>query len=125
MNFLKQTESKIDIKKNIIQLKTEVNSIGNEESYEVPLMVIREDVSGIDEEIIKKITEIEDADTTMGSQMERLLCCYKEVFDERPGRIRGYEHYFHVNDNTPVSYTHLDVYKRQVLHAADWITYQQ
>ena len=37
----------------------------------------------------------------MGSQLEQLLYRYQDVFNERPGRIRGYEHYFQVNDKTP------------------------
>ena len=49
MKFLKQTNSKIYIEKNNIQLKTEVNTCENEESYEIPLMVIKEDVNGIEE----------------------------------------------------------------------------
>ena len=72
-------------------------------------MLIQEDVSSIEEEIIKKIDEIEDVDITMRSQLEQLLYHYKEVFNERPGRIKGYEHYFHVKD----------VYKRQG-YSVDW-----
>ena len=100
MIFLKQTGSIINIKNNKIQLKIELKAIGDEESCEVPLMV-QEDVSSIEEGIGKKIDEIEEADITMRSQLDRLLYHYKEVFDERPGRIKGYKHYFHVNDNTP------------------------
>ena len=58
-------------------------------------------VDSLDEEISRKINEIEGADSTMGSQLEQLLYCYKEVFNEKPGCIRGYEHHFQVNDRTP------------------------
>ena len=78
-----------------------MNSIENEEAYEIPLMLIREHVDSIDEEISRKINEIEGVDSTMESQLEQLLYCYKGVFNEKPSRIRGYEHYFQVNDRTP------------------------
>ena len=101
MNFLKQTGSIINIQKNNIQLQTELKTIEDESSYEIPLMAIQEDGSSIEEGINKKIDEIEDVDITMRSQLEELLYQYREVFDERPGLIKGYEHHFQVTDNTP------------------------
>ena len=64
-------------------------------------MEVKEKVDNLDKKIIRKINEMEDADATMGQQLEQLLYRYRDVFDERPGRIRGYEHHFTVCDKTP------------------------
>ena len=42
------------------------------------------------------------------NQIQQLVGEYSDVFRTEPGRAKFYEHQL-----TPVSYTHLDVYKRQ------------
>ena len=69
-------------------------------------MVIKEDnlcnpFSNIEEEIYKKLDKLEEVDLTRRSQLEQLLYENKEVFEDRPGLITGYKHYFKVADNTP------------------------
>ena len=78
-----------------------MGTIEEEGSCEIPLMVIKEDVSNIEAEMYKKLDEIEGVDLTRRSQLEQLLYENKEVFEDQPGLITGYKHYFKVTDNTP------------------------
>ena len=89
-------------------------------------MCIR-DRDGIVRRINEKVDSVTCEDETTGEELRRILVKCKNVFRESPGRMDCYEHEFRVTDKTPyfqrgwpipiaVSYTHLDVYKRQATH---------
>ena len=62
---------------------------------------MEEDICNMDEEIRKKLDELDGVDQARRSQLEQLLHKNKRVFNERPGLITGYQHYFQVTDSTP------------------------
>ena len=58
MQFLKQTHSKIDIERNNILMKTDVNAFENEESFEIPLMEAMEEILRNPDELVIKLDNI-------------------------------------------------------------------
>ena len=103
MNFLQQSKSVINIPEKWIKIQPELGTTVEEGPCEVPLLVMEEDIYNMDEEIRKKLDELDGVDQARQCQLEQLLHKNKRVFNERPGLITGYQHYF------PVSYTHLSL----------------
>ena len=71
-------------------------------------MYKRQDLDGIERRINEKVDSVTCEDEATRDELRRILLKCKNVFRESPGRMDCYEHEFKA-----VSYTHLDVYKRQ------------
>ena len=101
MNFLHQSRSVINIPERWIQFQPEGEVIDEERLCETPLLSMEEKVGGVEEEINKKIVELEGVSQTRKGQLGQLLIKNKRIFNERPGLITGYQHSFRVTDSTP------------------------
>lgn len=103
MSFLTQAGGVINIPENYVQLNI-VNEDPEETSNvcNVPIlsMCTNKD-NGITTKIANKLKEVNDVDEVYVNQLKLILLKNQEVFSEKPGRIRGYKHYFCVTDNTP------------------------
>lgn len=102
IHLLKQEGCAINIRDNYITFQ-EHNDLPerSDEPQHIPLLTINTTDNELTEQIEKKIQSIEGVDTVYLRQLRQLLISNKDVFSDRPGRIRGYQHSFRVTDETP------------------------
>lgn len=102
MNFLQQEGCVINIPENYINfVKQQKEPKGEEQRSIVPIFTITTEGKDIKSSIDKKLKEINGVEPRYLDQLKEILLANTQVFDDRPGRIRGYYHTFSVTDNTP------------------------
>lgn len=101
MKFKKNAGVIVNIPENKLQLLTSNPHENHETIANIPLMALQQQEGSIEDKINNKIEEIDGINKDQLLQLQHILHEYKEVFDERPGLINGYEHSFRVTDNTP------------------------
>lgn len=102
MNFLQQEGCVINIPENYINfVKQQKEPKGEEQHSIVPIFTVTTEGKDIKSSIDKKLKEINGVEPRYLDQLKEILLANTQVFDDRPGRIRGYYHTFSVTDNTP------------------------
>ena len=105
----------------------------NKEEYDLFQSKVKESGRTQQEVVIKAIADLKIASTEEVEELKRLNQMFADILSQLRGattNINQIARKLHTdgevpNDSTPVSYTHLDVYKRQVLTSVTCVTLQR
>lgn len=102
MEFLQQEGCIINIPQNYIQFSNVHNSLENTGTENIiPLLSLQKQECNTVDQVENKVNEITGVEEEHLRQLKRILLENREIFDDRPGRIQGYQHSFKVTDHTP------------------------
>lgn len=99
IDLLKEQECVINLKNNVIELKH--NNDEREIWVELCNVNINETHENLEQEIEDTVAEIDVLNPQQKHRLLQILKNNKSIFDDRPGRIPGYEHELKLTDETP------------------------